>query len=55
MGLTLFNNVTTLQGPHLKVSSLFLDIKAGFDHVHYSTLARVLRKGGILPYLVSWV
>jgi len=29
--LTLFNNVKTLQRPRLKVWSLFLDIKAGFN------------------------
>jgi len=53
--LTLFNNVKTLQRPRLKVSSLFLDIKAGFDNVDNSTLARILREGGIPRYLVSWV
>jgi len=53
--LTLFNDVKTLQRPRLKVSSLFLDIKAGFDNVDNSTLARILREGGIPPYLVSWV
>jgi len=53
--LTLFNNVKTLQRSRLKVSSLFLDIKAGFDNVDNSTLARILREGGIPPYLVSWV
>jgi len=53
--LTLFNNVKTLQRPRLKVSSLFLDIKAGFDNVDNSTLARILREGGISRYLISWV
>jgi len=53
--LTLFNNVKTLQRLRLKVSSLFLDIKAGFDNVNNSTLARILREGGIPHYLVSWV
>ena len=53
--LTLFNNVKTLQRPRLKVSSLFWDIKAGFDNVDNSTLARILREGGISSYLVSWV
>jgi len=53
--LTLFNDVKTLQRPHLKVSSLFLDIKAGFDNIDNSTLARILREGGIPRYLVSWV
>ena len=53
--LTLTNDVRTLQWPRLKVSSLFLDIKAGFDNVDNITLARILREGGIPPYLVSWV
>ena len=34
---------------------MFLDIKAGFDNVDNSTLARILREGGIPRYLVSWV
>jgi len=53
--LTPTNDVKTLQSPSLKVSSLFLDIKAGFDNVDNNTLARILRERGIPPYLVSWV
>jgi len=53
--LTLTNDVRTMQRPRLKVSSLFLDIKAGFDNVDNNTLARILREGGIPPYLVSCV
>jgi len=53
--LTLMNDVKTLQRPRLKVSSLFLDIKAGFNNVDNPTLARILRKGGIPRYLISWV
>ena len=52
---TLMNDVKTLQMPRLKVSSLFLDIKAGFNHVDNPTRARILREGGIHRYLVSWV
>jgi len=52
--LTLSNDIRTLERPRLKVSSLFLDIKAGFDNVNNSTLARILREGGIAPYQVSW-
>jgi len=47
--------VKTLQRPRLKVSSLFLDIKAGFDNVDNSLLARILKEGAVPPYLVSWV
>jgi len=53
--LTLTNDVRTLQRARLKVSSLFLDIKAGFANVNNKTLARILREGGIPHYLVSWV
>jgi len=53
--LTLTNDVKTLQRPRLKVSSLFRDIKAGFNNVDNPTLARILRKGGIPSYLVAWV
>jgi len=47
--------VKALQTPCLKVPSLFLDIKTGFDNVNNSTLARILSEGGIPPYLISWV
>jgi len=53
--LTLTHDVKTLQRPRRKGSSLFLDIKAGFDNVDNTTLARIMREGGIPPYLVSWV
>jgi len=53
--LTLTNDVRALQRPRLKVSSLFLDIKAGCDNVDNPTLARILREGGIPDYLVYWV
>jgi len=53
--LTLFNDLRTLQRPRLKGSSVSLDIKAGFDTVNHSTLARIVRDGRIPPYLVSWV
>jgi len=44
--LTLFNSVKTLQRPRLKVSPLFLNIKAGFDNFDNSTLVRILRRVG---------
>jgi len=53
--LTLTTDIKALQSPRLKVSSLSLDIQAGFDNVDNTTLARILREGGIPPYLVSWV
>jgi len=47
--------VKTLQRPRLKLSSLFLDIKAGFDNLDNPTLAHILREGGMPVYLVSGV
>ena len=47
--------VRTVQRPRLKVLSQFLDINTVFDNVENSTLARILREGGIPPYLVSQV
>jgi len=37
-----------------KVSTLFLDIKGGFDNVNPATLCHMLRAKGVNPYLVSW-
>ena len=44
----------TLQIAGKKVSTLFLDIKGGFDNVNPSTLCGMLRAKGVNPYLVSW-
>src|SRR5205807_2712692 len=38
-----------------KVSSLFLDIKGGFDNISAASLTALLRSKGIPTYLVSWV
>lgn len=53
--LTLFNDMRTLQTLQHKVSSLFLDFKAGFDNVDITTLAHILRESGTPPYLVPWL
>ena len=45
----------TLQRTSVKVCSLFLHIKAGFDKVDKSILARIPREGRIPRYQVSWV
>jgi len=37
-----------------KVSTLFLDIKGGFDNVNPATLCGMPRAKGVNPYLVSW-
>jgi len=51
---TLTHEVKTLQPAGRKVSTLFLDIKGGFDNVNPSTLSGILRAKGVNPYLVSW-
>jgi len=51
---TLTHEVRTLQMAGRKVSTLFLDIKGGFDNVNPSTLCGMLRAKAVNPYLVSW-
>jgi len=52
---TLMHVVKTLQRPRLEVSTLFLDIKAGFDNVNASTLRARLLASQIPSYMVDWV
>jgi len=51
---TLTHEVRTLQMAGRKVSTLFLDIKGGFDNVNPSTLCSMLKARAVNPYLVSW-
>jgi len=51
---TLTHEVKTLQIAGRQVSTLFLDIKVGFDNVNPATLCGMLRAKGVNPYLVSW-
>jgi len=51
---TLNHKMRTLQMAGRKASTLFLDIKGGFDNVNPSTLCGMLRAKGVNPYLVSW-
>jgi len=53
--LTLIHEVKTLQRPRLKFSTLFLDIKAGFDNVNASTLTARLVAALVPSYMVNWV
>jgi len=53
--LTLTHEVRTLQRLRLKVSTLFLDIKAGFDNVNTSTLRARLLASHVPSYMVDWV
>ena len=52
---TLTHEVRTLQRPLLKVSTLFLDIKAGFDNVNATKLRALLLSKNIPSYMVDWV
>jgi len=51
---TLTHEVKTLQMAGRKVSSLFLDIKEGFDNGNPTSFGGMLRAKGVNPYLVSW-
>jgi len=51
---TLTYEVRTLQMPQRKVSTLFLDIKGGFDNGNTSSLCGMLKARGVNRYLVSW-
>jgi len=51
---TLTHEVKTLQMAGRRVSTLFLDIKGGFDNVNPSALCGILRAKGVNPCLVSW-
>jgi len=51
---TLTHEVRTLQMAGRKVSTLFLDIKGGFDNVNCSTQCGMLKAKAVNPYLVSW-
>ena len=53
--LSLVKMVSTLQRPGLKVSSLFLNIKGGFDNVNASILCSSLKKAGVRHYIVGWI
>ena len=52
---TLSHEVRTLQRPRRKVSTLFLDIKAGFDNVDAIRLRAILLQHKAPAYMVDWV
>ena len=52
---TLIHEVRTLQRPRWAVSTLFLDIKAGFDNVNASKLRSLLLDKNIPSYMEHWV
>jgi len=52
---TLTHEVRLLQAGCFKVSTLFLDVKGGFDNVCANKLANTLTKEGVAAYLVAWI
>jgi len=52
---TLTHEVRLLQAASFKVSTLFLDVKGGFDNVCANKMASILTKGGVSAYLVAWI
>src|SRR5437660_3890457 len=61
-GLSTFNacaslahKVKALQRANCQASTLFLDIKGGFDNVSSSHLSPILRQKGVSAYLVAWI
>ena len=53
--LILQHNVESFHRLRYKVSTLFLDVKGGFDNVECPSLLSLLRRKGVSPYLVQWV
>src|SRR5205807_1377653 len=49
------HEVRALQRSSLKASTLFLDIKGGFDNVSSAHLSSLLRQKGVTAYLVAWI
>ena len=52
---TLTHEVRLLQAASFKLSTLFLDVKGGFDNVCANKLATILTRGGVSGYLVAWI
>jgi hypothetical protein len=52
---SLAHTVKTLQLTGQKVSTLFLDIKGGFDNVDPTTLCSFLKKKKVNHYLIAWI
>ena len=51
----LTHEVATAHKLKLRASSLFLDIKGGFDNVRPAVLTGMLRERGVSPYIIAWI
>jgi len=54
-GISLRHWVQEAQAAGLKASTIFLDIKGGFDNVDHSTLLRRLQTKNVPKYMVKWI
>jgi len=54
-GISLKHWVQEAQAAGLKASTMFLDIKGGFDNVDHSTLLRRLQTNSVPDYMVKWI
>jgi len=54
-GISLRHWVQEAQAAGLKASTMFLDIKGGFDNMDYSTLVRRLQTKSVPDYMVKWI
>jgi len=54
-GISLRHWVQEVQAAGLKASTIFLDIKGGFDNVDHSTLLRRLQTKSVPDYMVKWI
>src|SRR5205807_6135268 len=52
---SLSHEVRVLQRVNHKASTLFLDIKGGFDNVSSLHLSSILHQKGVSAYLVAWI
>ena len=52
---TVTHEVRLLQAALFKVSTLFLDVKGGYDNLCANKLAGILANGGVSAYLVAWI
>jgi len=53
--LVLQHTVESFYCLRYRVSTLFLDVKGGFDNVESPSLLSLLRRKGVSPYLVQWI
>jgi len=53
--LSLVDTVRTLQRTGLMASTLFLDIKGGFNNLNTSLLCSSLMRAGVPHYMVAWI